>query len=116
MIYDVTLVLRTRMPVFPGEPAPQVIPLKRLAEGGKSNVSELRMSAHSGTHVDAPWHVLGDGNKVENTDLEQLCGPAKVIEILDRSAIRTLELEQNHFMGVTRVLFKTRNGEFLSQP
>jgi arylformamidase len=100
---------------YPGEPAPRVIALKRMRDGSRDNVSELCMSAHSGTHVDAPWHFISDGKTVEQLLLDQLCGPARLVEIKDREAVRVAELERHSWDGVNRVLFKTRNGELLDR-
>ena len=63
MIYDVTLVIRTRMPVFPGEPAPQVVPIKRMADGDKSNVSELRMSLTKQLFLPANYTFMHNKNR-----------------------------------------------------
>jgi len=45
------------------------------------NVSELRMIVHSGTHVDAPLHVIADGPGFDEIPLERLHGPGMMIDI-----------------------------------
>ena len=56
-------------------------PIKRIARGDSSNVSTLHMSAHTGTHVDAPRHFFDDGAGAEALPLELLIGRARVIEV-----------------------------------
>ena len=46
--------------VFPGDPAPDMQAVMRIAEGGKCNLSAFFMCAHNGTHVDAPFHFYED--------------------------------------------------------
>ena len=50
-------------------------PIKRIARGDSSNVSTLHMSAHTGTHVDAPRHFFDDGAGRRALPLEMLMRP-----------------------------------------
>lgn len=96
--------------MWPGEPGPLITPVKRLADGGPANVSRVTLGLHTGTHVDAPWHFLADGATTESIPLATLCGTARVVDITDEQAVRVRELEREDLGGVTRVLFRTRNG------
>lgn len=60
--------------VFPGDPAPELIPLQRMTEGAVCNLSALSMCAHNGTHVDAPFHFYADGKAVDQLPLERFTG------------------------------------------
>ena len=51
--------------------------IKRLARGDSSNVSTLHMSAHAGTHVDAPRHFFDEGPGTEALPLEMLMRPRR---------------------------------------
>ena len=62
--------------VFPGDPAPAMQAVMRIAEGGQCNLSAFSMCAHNGTHVDAPFHFYEQGK----TDLERYVGIAYVAE------------------------------------
>ena len=64
--------------VFPGDPAPGMQAVMRIAEGGKCNLSAFSMCAHNGTHVDAPFHFYENGKTIEKTDLERYIGIAYV--------------------------------------
>ena len=60
--------------VWPGDPAPALTPLRRMAEGESYNLSELRMCVHNGTHIDAPFHFFREGRTVEALPLESFVG------------------------------------------
>src|SRR5262245_19909081 len=89
---DVTVRLRAGMPFYPGNPEFQLQPIKRIAEGGSSNVSRLVLGTHTGTHVDAPRHFIDEGAATEQLALEILIGAARVIEVPTRSGISEREL------------------------
>lgn len=44
----------------PAIPAPKLTPLYTVEKDG-ANVQTLRVASHTGTHVDAPRHVIPDG-------------------------------------------------------
>jgi arylformamidase len=115
-LYDVTVTVRPDMPTFPGEPGPALTAVKRIAAGAKANVSSLGLGLHTGTHVDAPLHFIEGGAAVDALPLSSLCGPARVVEIRDPRSVGAGELEAAGLRGVTRVLFKTRNGRLWDDP
>ena len=81
---DVTVRLAAGIPVYPGNPEFELQPIKRIADGGSSNVSKLVLGTHTGTHVDAPKHFIDDGATADQLPLDVLIGPARVIEIATR--------------------------------
>ena len=44
--------------------------VQKIDQGDNANVSTLKMSAHMGTHVDAPDHFLNNGKTVEKLSPE----------------------------------------------
>ena len=66
--------------VFPGDPSPQKEIMLRISEGDICNLSSLHMCAHNGTHVDAPYHFLEDGKKINEVVLEKFIGMAYVAD------------------------------------
>jgi arylformamidase len=70
------------------------------------------MSAHTGTHVDAPYHFLPKGYGVEKLPLNVLVGKAVVVEALEanlitKEVLEGLDIPQN----TERLLIKTRSSE-----
>ena len=107
-IFDVTLPLSAELPVFPGDPPYARDEVLRLADGHPCNLSRLTLSAHAGTHVDAPRHFLPEGEAVDELPLDRLVGPARVVSVAPgRPAVGVDDL--GDLEGATRVLFKTRN-------
>ncbi len=66
--------------VFPGDIAPQKEELMRMTEGSLYNLSSLHMCVHNGTHVDAPYHFINDGKKIDEMSPEHYIGRAYVTE------------------------------------
>src|SRR5262245_51944915 len=106
-LFDVTVPLDAKLPTYPGNTPFSVEPIKRIGRGDSSNVSTLRMSAHAGTHLDAPRHFFDDGAATEAFALDLLLGPARVVEIASRTGISADELSTIDLSRATRVLFKT---------
>ena len=77
---DVSVPLAVGVPTYPGNPAFQFEPVKRLANGDSANVSRMVMGTHAGTHVDAPLHFFDDGAPTEALALDLLIGRARVVE------------------------------------
>ena len=66
---DITRELLTA-PVYPGDPAPQLEAISRMAWGDICNTSVLHTCLHTGTHLDAPRHFNPDGADAEQVLLE----------------------------------------------
>ena len=77
MVYDISQELFSCR-VFPGDPAPERERLSRIAQGAVCNLTALRLCAHNGTHIDAPYHFIEDGRTVDRLEPELFLGPAYV--------------------------------------
>ena len=108
-LLDVSVPLRQGLPTYPNNPPFELQPIKRIAEGGSSNVSRLVMGTHTGTHVDAPRHFLDDGAGVDALPLNLLIGRARVIDVSRRGGITAADLEAAGLREDLRVLFRTPN-------
>jgi arylformamidase len=108
-IIDVSLPLSDALPTYPGNPPFELAPVKRIADGGSSNVSRLSMGTHTGTHVDAPRHFFDAGAPVDRLPLDVLIGPARVVAVDAEHGIEPRHLRPETLEGASRILFKTRN-------
>jgi arylformamidase len=115
-LIDVSVPLDSSVPTYPGNTPFQVEAIKRLANGDSSNVSTLHMSAHAGTHVDAPRHFFDDGAGVEHLPLEMLCGRARVIELTTRKGVTPEDLAPFDLTEDVRLLIKTHNSKLWGSP
>ena len=66
--------------VYPGDPTPKKTVLSSMEKGEPYNLTEFSMCAHNGTHIDAPFHFIGDGKAVDSIDLSIFVGMAYVAE------------------------------------
>lgn len=73
MIIDITQEVFS-CKVFPGDPAPAMQRILSIEQGDICNLTAFSMCAHNGTHVDAPFHFLPNGNTIEKIGLESFVG------------------------------------------
>ena len=110
IIFDVTAPLALGMAVWPGDASFELAPLSRISGGASCNVSQLACSSHTGTHVDAPWHVIEDGAQLDDIPLDRWIGPCHVIDVARETEPITADaLERARIpSGTDRVLLRTR--------
>jgi len=111
--YDVTLTIAPDMPVWPGDTRPLLELIDSIAAGGSSNTSQITLSVHTGTHVDAPHHFMDDGRTVEGLYMNTLVGRAYVLNLPDVDLITAAVLDAAEIPPRTRrLLFKTKNSNY----
>jgi len=82
----------------------------RLDAGDDYNVSRWTISAHAGTHVEAPLHTVAGGAAIDALPLETFVGPARVLDLTGVVS----EITADDLLGAglgqeRRVLLKTAN-------
>jgi arylformamidase len=115
-IYDISLPISASLVVWPGDPPVSITAVAHLDRGDHATVSRLEMSAHTGTHVDAPAHFIQGGVGVDALDLSALVGLALVAEVREADALTADVLAELAIpLGAERVLFRTRNSNLWAQ-
>ncbi len=106
-VIDISQPLRNGIPPWPGD-TEFSFELSQ-AKNGESpvNVGKFVVSAHTGTHIDAPFHFDNGGRKVHELDLGLYVGRARVIEVSGAESIGGTELAEHPLEGVARLLVKT---------
>jgi arylformamidase len=110
--YDVTIPIHQQMPVWPGDPKIQMQRISKIEEGASANVTQISMTVHAGTHIDAPYHFLGgEAATVEQLPLNLLTGRAYVLHLSDDVCLITSDVLQKSEIPprTRRILFRTRN-------
>jgi arylformamidase len=111
-IYDISRRIREETAVWPGD-----VPFSwRETQGpGQSSVGStcFTMSAHCGTHADAPSHVDPDGVAIGEAPLAAYVGPARVLALPGLGEIGADALP-GRCLGVPRVLFRSGGKACLS--
>jgi arylformamidase len=106
---DISVTIKAGMAHWPDNPPIKVDRMLDMERGDICNVSVLSFGSHTGTHMDAPLHFLRNGRSLDRMPLDATIGPARVIEIRDKEAVKVEEIKNQRIKAGERVLFKTRN-------
>jgi arylformamidase len=102
-MFDVTRPLSEKTLVYPGD----VKPSFRQRDEGKYLISDLNMSTHTGTHIDAPVHYLKSGESIDKICLMNMIGRCRVVDVTSAGSTIT----EKHLAGkadnISRILLKT---------
>lgn len=107
-IFDVSSSIYEGMPVWDNSPASQ--PKITTNTNGYVTVSSINMNVHTGTHVDAPLHMLNNGDTIETIQVEDLVRYVKLFDLshvynrITKKDLESLNIEKDDF-----VLLKTKN-------
>lgn len=107
-LYDITRTMFASMAVWPGDAPFELQPTGSIAEGSSVNVTRLSLSAHTGTHVDAPYHFTDEGETMERVDLAAYWGPAQVVTVTKAAGPLTPDDFAGYDLGLApRLLVKS---------
>jgi kynurenine formamidase len=76
-LIDLSQPLYDHMPVYPGDPEVIIREIHTIAKEGW-NLRNMTFSTHIGTHVNAPYHMVPTGKRLNDFPLESFCGEAEV--------------------------------------
>jgi arylformamidase len=112
-IYDVSMTIHPRMAVWKrNQERLPVFTIERDfdVDGTGSRQTRVSLDMHTGTHVDAPLHFLAHGSPIENTGLDKLVRPVRVLDLTNvEDKITRLDLENFRFGAGDFLLLKTKN-------
>lgn len=109
---DISYSLFPEMVVWPGDEKVSIRKTAQIGQDGSdANVTAISMSAHTGTHIDAPLHFIENGGDITSLPLSALTGIVKVIEIKNLQEINIDELRQHSITKDDKIIFKTVNTE-----
>jgi kynurenine formamidase len=79
-IFDLSHTINESIPVYPGTPQPDI---RKFASLNKDGFREtiLCFSSHTGTHIDAPYHMVENGKKIDQFPPETFTGRAAVVTV-----------------------------------
>lgn len=98
------------MPVYPNNPRPEIRRYRQIPEDSTTE-SEIDIGSHTGTHVDAPMHVMEEGIPVSEMDLENFYGDCRVLDLTDiGNAIEPEDLDEDK-LDSRIILLKTENSK-----
>jgi arylformamidase len=110
-IYDISMTIHEGMQVYKNkEEKKPILANVHNFSNAKNYESKLTMDAHTGTHLDAPLHMIEGGASIETIPLEHLVGTARVLDLthveegVSRSDLEPFALQKGEW-----ILLKTRN-------
>jgi kynurenine formamidase len=112
-VIDLTLTISENIPTFPGSPKPNFINWENIEKDGY-NLELLFFSAHTGTHIDAPYHFLKKGQKIHQITTKRLVTEAILIKIkknsdqsITKTDIEKFEIKYGKIDNGSTVIFHT---------
>lgn len=116
-LLDLTVPVTAGLTVWPGDLPVDIHVESSFAAGDGCTVTSLRLSSHTGTHVDAPGHFVPGGAGLSAMPLEVLVGPAWVADLGQVEQITVADLEGAGLPAhVDRLLLRTRNSARWADP
>jgi arylformamidase len=111
IIYDLTMPIKTDMPVFKNRDINRpILAVDRSHEVNHICEHRLTLNLHTGTHLDAPLHVLPDGATIDTFPLDRSSIDCQVFDLTAAGRAITAEsLQHLDFRTGAAVLFKTIN-------
>ncbi len=70
-------------PIYPGDISPKMRRSSDINKGATSNVSDIQMCLHNGTHIDAPKHYFDDKHDIVDLGTSVFCGICDVVSFDD---------------------------------
>jgi arylformamidase len=79
-IYDLSHPMHSAMPVYPGKGQPVIEPAASIEKDGYREM-RLELDGHTGTHMDAPAHMLPNGKMLNDYPVSKFTGKAVIIPV-----------------------------------
>ena len=79
-LIDFTHRIDNNIPVFPGDNPPELIPVVLKGENGYRETS-FRITSHTGTHIDAPSHMIPGGKMLDDFPIDKFTGPGITVDL-----------------------------------
>ena len=110
MLIDLSVALNENTPAYPGDPVFTSAESATLAANGYVGHG-LTLGTHTGTHIDAPAHMLADGQTLDAYELTTFVGHGKLIDGFSIEAVTQANLQPGDI-----ALFNTGTSSRLHEP
>ena len=111
-IYDISMTIDEKMQVYKNraEKRPRLI-VERDFKSGSAYETRLEFNLHTGTHIDAPLHMLEGGETIDTYALEKFITSCKVFDLRGLKKISANDLKNKDIKKNDFILLKTDNSE-----
>lgn len=113
MFIDLTVTLDQQTPAYPGDPVIKIEPAGIIERDGW-NDHYISIGTHTGTHMDAPIHMIEGGKTLDQIPLEQFIGRGCLIDV--RQGFDLSVLKQADIRTGDIVLFYTGMSKHYYEP
>lgn len=110
-IYDISMTIHEMMTVYKNKPEKKPkITNRSNFQTAQAYESTITMDMHTGTHIDAPLHMIEGGETMSLYSIERFVVKAKVLDLthieeaINQKDLEAFDIQENDF-----ILFKTRN-------
>ncbi len=114
-IIDVSVAVRDGMPIYDGNPALSMEWAMSIERGDQVNLTRLSEGVHTGTHVDAPYHFIPGGRKIDELPISSFFCNVQLIETRRRTVTPDV-LKRKRVRKGDGVLFRTTNSRLYDRP
>ncbi len=117
-LFDLSHTLSNNTPVYPGMNTPSFQPVATMMKDGYRE-TRLDFDSHTGTHIDAPAHMLPGGKTLDQLPVSAFTGSALIIPVPEKTKLickDTLLKFEERLKGADFVLFNTGWSKYWGSP
>ena len=110
-VYDITAPVHPGMTVYKNKEAkmPKFTCVQDFSTAAAYE-TRIDIDVHTGTHMDAPLHMIPDGATIETISIQQLIGPARVLDLTHvEDRVTAADLADSGAKAGEWLVLKTRN-------
>jgi arylformamidase len=107
-VIDLSHILNEKITVYPDTVGPKFEILNTIEKDGFTE-HKMTMVFHSGTHIDAPCHILKNAKSIDQFPIDKFIGKAMVISCQDKKEInlKYLQTFEDQITQIDFILFFT---------
>ena len=108
MIVDLSHTLKNEITVYPGTSSPIFEQQNTIEKNGFAELS-MTMYTHTGTHIDAPAHIIPNAKSLNDFPIDKFIGNAIVVDCSEKKSIdlEVLNLIKGKIEHIDFILFYT---------
>lgn len=106
-LYDITMPYKNGGAHWPGDMPYTYKQLADIKAGSSVNVGAIALGVHGGTHIDAPFHYMADGDTIDKLPVESFLLPVAVVDAGGADVLDSSYLKDIDFSDIKGILFKT---------
>jgi kynurenine formamidase len=115
MYIDLTQTIKQNMPVYPGTKPPVIEKANTFEKDGFVE-HKLSLYSHTGTHIDAPAHMIENGKTLDKYEIEDFLGRAYLMDLQHNIPdIKEIQYIEEELRKCKFILFRTKWSRYWGQ-